>query len=182
VTFRGDRAELALPPTSSVDAGAVRLRLASRPAGAPRCTPAWSARTTTLRVEQVRDPRRARLLVVVTDGRHTSGPPPRRAAALLAARGVASVVVDCEPGAVRLGMAASLAADLGGTAVRLDELAAAPLAGLVRDLRRDARADVRRAGRKVRVDASGQPTTVPDDGLTTRQRRNRPLLVVHTER
>jgi cob(I)alamin adenosyltransferase len=26
----------------------------------------------------------------------------------------------------------------------------------------------------------GQPTTVPDDGLTTRQRRNRPLLVVHT--
>jgi len=26
----------------------------------------------------------------------------------------------------------------------------------------------------------GQPPTVPDDGLTTRQRRNRPLLVVHT--
>lgn len=26
----------------------------------------------------------------------------------------------------------------------------------------------------------GQPDTVPDDGLTTRQRRNRPLLVVHT--
>ena len=26
----------------------------------------------------------------------------------------------------------------------------------------------------------GQPTAVPDDGLTTRQRRNRPLLVVHT--
>ncbi|GAA2720897.1 MULTISPECIES: cob(I)yrinic acid a,c-diamide adenosyltransferase [Streptomyces] len=26
----------------------------------------------------------------------------------------------------------------------------------------------------------GQPTVVPDDGLTTRQRRNRPLLLVHT--
>jgi cob(I)alamin adenosyltransferase len=26
----------------------------------------------------------------------------------------------------------------------------------------------------------GQPAQVPDDGLTTRQRRNRPLLVVHT--
>ena len=26
----------------------------------------------------------------------------------------------------------------------------------------------------------GQPTSVPDDGLTTRQRRNRALLVVHT--
>ena len=26
----------------------------------------------------------------------------------------------------------------------------------------------------------GKPTTIPDDGLTTRQRRNRPLLTVHT--
>jgi cob(I)alamin adenosyltransferase len=26
----------------------------------------------------------------------------------------------------------------------------------------------------------GQPTAVPDDGLTTRQRRNRPLTIVHT--
>jgi cob(I)alamin adenosyltransferase len=26
----------------------------------------------------------------------------------------------------------------------------------------------------------GQPTTVPEDGLTTRQRRNRPLTIVHT--
>ncbi|MFJ6215787.1 cob(I)yrinic acid a,c-diamide adenosyltransferase [Streptomyces sp. NPDC092296] len=26
----------------------------------------------------------------------------------------------------------------------------------------------------------GQPTTVPDDGLTTRQRRNQPVLAVHT--
>jgi cob(I)alamin adenosyltransferase len=26
----------------------------------------------------------------------------------------------------------------------------------------------------------GQPSAVPDDGLTTRQRRNRPLVVVHT--
>ena len=26
----------------------------------------------------------------------------------------------------------------------------------------------------------GKPATVPDDGMTTRQRRNRPLLIVHT--
>ena len=26
----------------------------------------------------------------------------------------------------------------------------------------------------------GQPSVVPQDGLTTRQRRNRPLLMVHT--
>jgi cob(I)alamin adenosyltransferase len=30
------------------------------------------------------------------------------------------------------------------------------------------------------VAPQGQPSSVPDDGLTTRQRRNRPLLVVHT--
>lgn len=28
--------------------------------------------------------------------------------------------------------------------------------------------------------AKGQPPVVPEDGLTTRQRRNRPLLIVHT--
>ena len=26
----------------------------------------------------------------------------------------------------------------------------------------------------------GQPTAVPEDGMTTRQRRNRPLTIVHT--
>ena len=26
----------------------------------------------------------------------------------------------------------------------------------------------------------GQPSVVPKDGLTTRQRRNRPLVIVHT--
>jgi cob(I)alamin adenosyltransferase len=30
------------------------------------------------------------------------------------------------------------------------------------------------------VSPQGQPVAVPDDGLTTRQRRNRPLVVVHT--
>jgi cob(I)alamin adenosyltransferase len=30
------------------------------------------------------------------------------------------------------------------------------------------------------VAPQGQPSSVPEDGLTTRQRRNRPLLVVHT--
>jgi len=28
----------------------------------------------------------------------------------------------------------------------------------------------------------GRPVSVPDDGLTTRRRRNRPLLIVHTGR
>ncbi|MEU8140054.1 magnesium chelatase, partial [Streptodolium elevatio] len=92
-----------------------------------------------LRVERLRDPRRRPLVIVVTDGRATHGRDAlgdaRRAAALMAASGTASVVVDCESGPVRLGLAARLAADLGGPVLGLGELAADGLAGLVRDLR-----------------------------------------------
>ena len=49
--------------------------------------------------------------------------------------GVASVVVDCESGPVRLGLARALGAWLGGEVVRLDELAADSLAGVVRSAR-----------------------------------------------
>ncbi|MYR89174.1 magnesium chelatase, partial [Streptomyces sp. SID685] len=78
------------------------------------------------------------LLVVVTDGRATGGPEPvalaGRAARLFAAEQVASVVVDCESGPVRLGLAGQLAGELAGTAVTLDELRADSIAGLVRDV------------------------------------------------
>ncbi|PLW74135.1 magnesium-chelatase subunit D, partial [Streptomyces sp. DJ] len=58
-----------------------------------------------------------------------------RAARLLAADGTASVVVDCESGPVRLGLAGALARDLAGTAVTLDELRADSVASLVRHVR-----------------------------------------------
>jgi magnesium chelatase subunit D len=57
-----------------------------------------------------------------------------QAAGLLAAAQVTSVVVDCESGTIRLGLAAGLARALDGTLLRLDELAAGPLADSVRDL------------------------------------------------
>jgi magnesium chelatase subunit D len=78
----------------------------------------------TLAVERLRDPSRRALLVVVTDGRHTSGHEPARAAGLLARDGVACVVVDCESGPVRLGLAAELAAHLDGPCLQLGDLAA----------------------------------------------------------
>ena len=55
-----------------------------------------------------------------------------QAAGLLAATRVTSVVVDCESGAIRLGLAGGLARALDGTLLRLDELAAGPLADSVR--------------------------------------------------
>lgn len=137
VTFRGTEADVALPPTSSVDAAAARLE--SLPTGGRTPLAAGLLRAhDVLRVERLRDPARRPLVVVVTDGRATGGPEPvalaGRAARLFAAEGVASVVVDCETGPVRLGLAGQLAGELGGTAVTLDELRADSIAGLVRDV------------------------------------------------
>jgi len=138
ITFRGDRAELALPPTSSVDAGAARL--ASLPTGGRTPLAAGLLRAAeVLAVERLRNPDRRPLVVVLTDGRATSGADPvgeaRRAAGRLAAAAPACVVVDCESGPVRLGGARRLAADLRGVAVRLEELHAGAVAALVRDVR-----------------------------------------------
>ncbi|MGR8011291.1 putative cobaltochelatase [Streptomyces hypolithicus] len=137
VTFRGQDAELVLPPTSSVDAAAARLE--SLPTGGRTPLSAGLLKAhDVLRVEKLRDPSRRPLVVVVTDGRATGGPEPlalaARAARLHAVEGVPSVVVDCESGPVRLGLAGDLARDLGGTAVTLDELRADSIAGLVKDV------------------------------------------------
>ncbi|MDX2394595.1 putative cobaltochelatase [Streptomyces sp. DK15] len=146
VTFRGAAAELALPPTSSVDAAAARLERLPTGGRTPLAAGLLKAREV-LRIERLRDPSRRPLLVVVTDGRATSaggvggsaqGTPrelSERAALLLRAEGVTSVVVDCEAGPVRLGLAGVLAADLGGPSVTLDGLRADALAGLVKNVR-----------------------------------------------
>ncbi|MFE0685609.1 putative cobaltochelatase [Streptomyces sp. NPDC058961] len=136
ITFRGKDAELALPPTSSVDAAAARLETLPTGGRTPLAAGLLKAHDV-LRVERLRDPSRRPLLVVVTDGRATGGPEPvalgARAARLHAGEGTASVVVDCESGMVRLGLAGELARELGGTAVTLDELRADSIAGLVKD-------------------------------------------------
>ncbi|GGU88386.1 magnesium chelatase [Streptomyces litmocidini] len=138
VTFRGRDAEVALPPTSSVDAAAARLEKLPTGGRTPLSAGLLKAHDV-LRVERLRDPSRRPLLVVVTDGRATGGGADpvalaARAARLHAAEGTASVVVDCETGPVRLGLAGALARELGGTAVTLDELRADSIAGLVRDV------------------------------------------------
>ncbi|MFH9989384.1 putative cobaltochelatase [Streptomyces luteogriseus] len=141
VTFRGTAADVALPPTSSVDAAAARLETLPTGGRTPLAAGLLRAHDV-LRVERLRDPARRPLVVLVTDGRATGGPEPvalaGRAARLFAADSVASVVVDCESGPVRLGLAGQLAGELGGTAVTLDELRADSIAGLVKDVQRRA--------------------------------------------
>jgi magnesium chelatase subunit D len=135
VTFRADTAELALPPTISVDTAATRLDALPTGGRTPLAEGLLRA-AEVLRIEKIRDPRRRPLLVVVTDGRATSGADAvarsQLAADLLAASGVAAVVMDCETGKMRLGLAGELAARLGADHVPLADVAAESLAGAVR--------------------------------------------------
>ncbi|WP_092202515.1 putative cobaltochelatase [Blastococcus tunisiensis] len=137
ITFRGSNAEVALPPTWSVEAAAARLT--DLPTGGRTPLAAGLLRAhELLRVERVRDPQRRPLLVVVTDGRATGArggshlADAHAAAGLLATAGTAGVVVDCESGPVRLGLARTLGAHLGAQTLHLEELAADSLAATVR--------------------------------------------------
>src|SRR4029453_6429818 len=112
ITFRGAVATLALPPTSSIDTAARRLQELPNGGRTPLAEGLLCA-AETLRLERIRDPRRRPLLVVVTDGRATFGAgglrPSHQAAGWLAASGVAALVLDCETGRFRMGLAARLA-------------------------------------------------------------------------
>ncbi len=153
VTFRGDNADLALPPTSSVDIAASRMRDLRTGGRTPLADGLLTARRV-VTTERMRDPQRRPLLVLLTDGKATvpvkhaeatgrqrsrqSVADAVRAARLLADLDVSSVVVDCESGHVRLGLAPELAAALQGPCLRLEELSADSVAGVVRAARPDA--------------------------------------------
>ncbi|GIF15946.1 VWA domain-containing protein [Actinoplanes teichomyceticus] len=122
ITFRGTDADVVLPPTSSHEVGVMRLA-ALRTGGRTPLAAGLRAAARTIATERRRDPRRRPLLVLVTDGRATSGPDPLLAAPALA--GVATVVVDCESGPIRLGLAGRLAAALGADVMPLERLEAA---------------------------------------------------------
>lgn len=136
VTFRGEGAQLLLPPTSSVEIAATRL--AALPTGGRTPLAAGLVRAAeVLAAEAIRDPKRRPLLVLMSDARANSGAPDPVAAALRAAagiatRGIPAVVVDIEDGPVRLGIAADIAAALRAPCLRIEHLAAAPLASVVR--------------------------------------------------
>ncbi|MEV6338045.1 VWA domain-containing protein [Nocardia vinacea] len=135
ITLRGMEAELVLPPTSSVDIAVRRLSGIRTGGKTPLAAGLLKAREVVHR-ERVRDPRRRPMLVLLTDGRATGGidpvPRARAAANLLAAEAITSIVVDCERGMVRLGLAADLARTLRAGYLRLAELTGDSVADVVR--------------------------------------------------
>ena len=135
ITFRAGGARLVLPPTGSAHIAARRLSGLDTGGTTPLAEGLLAARDVVVR-ERARDRSRRPLVVVLTDGRATSGPDPlqrsRIAAARLRAEAVAAVVLDCETSYVRLGLAAELAAQLGAPVLRLEQLRADALARAVR--------------------------------------------------
>jgi magnesium chelatase subunit D len=135
VSFRDDAAEIALPPTGSVDIAA--RRLTDLPAGGrtPLAEGLMKA-AEVVRRERLRDPSRRPLLVIVTDGRATAGPDAVerswRAAAYLTNEGIGCIVIDCESGRMRMGLAVTLAGHLHADHVPLSDVSAQALADIVR--------------------------------------------------
>ena len=135
ITFRDTAAHVALPPTGSVDLAARRLETLPAGGRTPLAEGLLEAARTIER-ERLKDPRRRPLLVVVTDGRATHGRDAvarsLRVADKLAASGVAGVVVDCETGRMRMGLAVRLAERLGAEHVPVGEVSADALTAHVR--------------------------------------------------
>ena len=135
VTFRGTGAELVLPPTGSVEVAARRLDDVAAGGRTPLAEGLEEVGRLLAR-ERRRDARRRPLLVLVTDGRATAGPDAvarsQAAAEALAGFGVATVVLDCEAGPMRLGLATTLASRLRAEHVPVGDVDAAALTGAVR--------------------------------------------------
>jgi len=139
VTFAGAEATVALPPTGSIETAVRRLEVLPTGGRTPLAEGLIQA-AEVLRIAAIRDPRRRPLLVLVTDGRATSGTDAfargRKAAGWLAERGVAAVVVDCEPRrGVRLGLAGEIATELRAEYLDLGDVAAGNLVRTVTERR-----------------------------------------------
>jgi magnesium chelatase subunit D len=145
LTFRGTSATVVVPPTSSVELAARRLRGLPVGGRTPLAAGLEAVRQL-VRREAWRDPARRPIVVVITDGRATGPdalPQARRAAAALARTRATAIVVDAEEGPVRLGLAGEIARYLAADLVTIPGLAAQ--AGPLREQAGRALADLIRA-------------------------------------
>ncbi|MCC7368334.1 MAG: putative cobaltochelatase [Chloroflexi bacterium] len=133
IAFRGERADLLLPPTTSVDLAERRLQ--SLPTGGR--TPLGHALQVGMLAfdrHRMNHPEDVPLLLVVSDGRANvsvgTGDPTSEIMALageIRARGIQSVVVDTESGRMRVGVCRPLSEALGATYLPIEQLRAGGL-------------------------------------------------------
>jgi magnesium chelatase subunit D len=148
VALRGERGEVVLRPTGSVEVA--RARLADLPTGGRTPLAAGIAASLDLALAPARRATHRPFLVLITDGRATAGPRGQdpveaalEAAEVVRRRGVAAVVIDAEspargssPGVVSLGLARRLADAMGARYVSLADLSPAALVDAVRQATR----------------------------------------------
>jgi magnesium chelatase subunit D len=138
VSFRGDDAEVLLPPTSSVELAQLKLR--SMPSGgATPLAAGIKASLQLLDAETRRDAKVVPWLVLVTDGRANVGidgglgsEDARTMASKVREKGVNSVVIDITEGTSGVSVARELARLAGGDYVRLPRVSGEELTGAVR--------------------------------------------------
>lgn len=137
VTFRGQSAEIALKPTSSVEVA--RARLADLATGGRTPLAAGILAALDVATASGRAAHQQPLLVLVTDGRATAARPgedpvavARQAAEAVRRHRVNAVVIDAEDGPTRLGLVADLAQAMGARYLTIPELSAGALDAAVR--------------------------------------------------
>ena len=140
VTFGGKGAEVVLRPTGSVEVARARLEALATGGETPL---AEGIKAATVLAHRSATPNLRPLLVVVTDGRATSGAgvhadPVTAAlaeAAIVARHRLPAVVIDVEPATgPRLGLAADLATAMGARHIALPDLTAGRLESALRSL------------------------------------------------
>ena len=138
VAFRGERAEVLLRPTSSVEVARARLHSL----GTGGRTPLHAGLIQALEVSKSRASTHRAVLVVITDGRATSGPDDKNAveaaheaADTIRRAGIDAVIVDVEgaDGSPRLGLAGELAERMGARHVVVGEVTAETVKIAIRD-------------------------------------------------
>ncbi|WP_048110801.1 putative cobaltochelatase [Methanoregula formicica] len=140
VVFRGKGAEVLLPPTSSVELA--RISLQQIPVGgktplAHGLSKAYEVLMREMMINHHTIPR----LYLISDGKANvsmgSGSPmddARGMASHIQKAGIPSFVIDSEQGFVTFGLAQALAGDLGAQYLRLEDLQADKLAGIVKGI------------------------------------------------
>ena len=138
VGFRGDGAEVLLAPTSSVEVARNRLVDLTTGGGTPLAEGLACGLEVALGASGGASGRERSVLVVLTDGRATGdGSALARAldvAVQVRRRGLATLVLDCETGPVRLGLARQLAEAMGAIHVPVEDLDAGTLAATIRSV------------------------------------------------
>jgi magnesium chelatase subunit D len=133
VGFRGNGAEVLLAPTSSVEVARNRLGSLSTGGATPL---AEGLRVAIDLATTRRSSSLVPLVVVLTDGRATGTPNALERALTVAATarrdGVDGLVLDCENGPARLGLAAQLAAAMNAPCLAVEQLVPAQICSIIR--------------------------------------------------